>query len=192
MACVSTHTQGAYGFYLPEPLEPHCEHKESCSLRAPLLPMYVRGACTFLIGIDVLNQRPVVRHETRRLPSSPVHGGVMMQRKDVGAGVGRSSKRHVRRRAGEERARSRGQFEEYAAVVGLREVQRRDVRRPLRRRGVLEAVDADFAAVFERRDHVRPRRKERKVPDAFRYLVLLHVLQIGREREHKKIDQKKV
>jgi hypothetical protein len=30
------------------------------------------------------------------------------------------------------------------------------VRRLLRRRGVLEAVDADFAAVFERRDHVRP------------------------------------
>jgi len=91
----------------------------------------------------------------------------MMQRKHVCAGVERRSKRHVRRRTGEERARRRGQLEEHAVVVGRREMQRRDVRRPLQRRGVPEAVDADFAAVFERRNHVRPWRKERKVPNAF-------------------------
>ena len=96
----------------------------------------------------------------------------MVQRKDVHAGIGRNSKWRIRRRTGEERARRRGQLEERAVVVGLREVQRRDVHRPLRRRGVPEAVNADFAAVFERRDHVRPRRKERKVPNAFERLVL--------------------
>jgi len=108
-----------------------------------------------------------------------------MQRKHVCAGVARRSKRHVRRRTGEERARRRGQLEEHAVVVGLREVQRRDVHRPLRRRGVPETVDADFTAVFERRDHVRPRRKERKVPNPIRRLGLLNVLHvyiyIGRE-----------
>jgi len=60
-------------------------------------------------------------------------------------------------------------------VVGLREVQRRDVGRPLRRRGVPEAVDADFAAVFERHDHVGPRRKEGKVPNAARRHVILNL-----------------
>jgi len=91
----------------------------------------------------------------------------VVQRKDVHAGVARSSKWGVHGRTGEERGRRRGQLEEHAVVVGWREMQRRDVRRPLQRRGVPETVDADFAAIFERRDHVRPRRKERKVPNAF-------------------------
>ena len=59
--------------------------------------------------------------------------------------------------------------------MGLREVQRRDVGRLLWRRGVPEAVDADFAAVFERRDHVGPRLKEGKVPNTARRLVNLNL-----------------
>ena len=103
-----------------------------------------------------------------------------MQRKHVRPRVARRSKGHVRRRTGEERARRRGQLEEDAVVVGLREVQRRDMHRPLRRRGIPEAVDADFATVLERRDHVRPRRKKRKVPNPIRRLGLLNVLYICR------------
>jgi len=104
-----------------------------------------------------------------------VRRGVMMQRKQVRAGVARSSKWQVCRRTGEERARRRGQLEGYAVVVRQREVQRRDVGRPLRRRGVPEAVDPHFAAVFECCDHIRPRRKEQKVSNAFWHLVLLNV-----------------
>ena len=162
--------------YLPKPLESHREHEEPRSLRTPFFPRHVRGAHFISITIDVLSQRPVMHHETRRLPSSPVRRGVMMQRKHMCARIGGGSKWHVRRRTGEEWARRRGQLEEHAVVVGLREVQRRDVGRPLRRRGVPEAVDADFAAVLERRDHVRPRRKERKVPNAFGHMGLSNVL----------------
>jgi len=100
-----------------------------------------------------------------------------MQRKHMRPGFASSSKWHVRGRTGEERARRRVQLEEHAVVVGLREVQRRDVRRPLRRRGVPEAVDPDFSAIFERRDHVGPRRMERKVPNPVQRLVIwnLHI-----------------
>jgi len=87
----------------------------------------------------------------------------MMQRKQARAGVARSSKWQVCRRTSEKRARRRGQLEEHAVVVRQREVQRRDVRRPLRRRGVPGDVDSDFAAVFDCCDHVRSRRKGRKV-----------------------------
>ena len=89
--------------------------------------------------------------------------GVMMQRKQVRAGVARSSKWQVCRRTGEKWTRRRGQLEEHTVVVRQREVQRRDMRRPLRKRGVPGDVDSDFAAVFECCDHVRSRQKGRKV-----------------------------
>ena len=163
-------------YYVPEPLESHREHEESRCLWTPLFPSHVRGTHFLSIRVDVLNQRPIEHHETRRLPSSPVRHGVMMQRKHVRASVARSSKRHVCRRLGKERARRRGKLEEHAVVVRQREVQRRDVRRPLGRGSASEAVDPNLAAVFERRDHVRPRRKKRKVPNPVGRLGLLNVL----------------
>ena len=165
-----------YHSYLPEPLESHREHKEARSLWTPFLPRHVRSADVLLVGIDILNQRPVVHHEACRLPSSPVCHRVMMQRKDMYAGVARGSKWHVSRRAGEEWARRRRQLEEHAMIVRRREVQRRDVRRPLGRQASPKLVNADLAAVLERRNYVRPRGKERKVPDAFGSLVLLNEL----------------
>jgi len=173
---ISMRIQGAYNdYYLPEPLESHREHEEPCSLWASLLPRHVGSTHFLSIPIDVPNQRVVMHHETRRLPSSPVRCGVMAERKHVRPGVASSRKWHVRRRTGAEWAHRRGQLEEHAVVVGLREAQLRDVGRPLRRRGVPEAVDADFTAVFERRGHVGPRRKEGKVPNATRCLVILNL-----------------
>jgi len=91
----------------------------------------------------------------------------MVQRKAVHAGIARSSKWRIRRRTGKEWARHHGQLEEHAVTVGLREVQRRDVRRPLRRRSIPKAVDADFATIFEHHDGIYLRRKEGKVPNVF-------------------------
>jgi len=61
-------------------------------------------------------------------------------------------------------------------VAGLGKVQHRNMHRLLRRQGVPEAVDVDFATVFEHRDYVHPQRKEWKVPNASGHLVLLNVL----------------
>jgi len=57
---------------------------------------------------------------------------------------------------------------------GVEEVQRRDIGWPLRRLRVPEAVDPEFAAVFERFDHVGPQRK--KSPNEVRRLVILNIL----------------
>ena len=90
---ISMRIQGAYNdYYLSEPLESHREHEEPCSLRAPLLPRHVGSTHFLSIPIDVPNQRVVMHHETRRLPSSPVRCGVMTERKHVRPGVASSSK----------------------------------------------------------------------------------------------------
>jgi hypothetical protein len=98
-----------------------------------------------------------MHYEACRLPSSPMHRQVMVQRKDVDADVARGSKWHIIRWAGEERARRRSQLEEHAAVERQWEVQRRDVRRTLGGRASPKLVDANLAAVLECRDHVCPR-----------------------------------
>ena len=115
-------------------------------------------------------------YQACRLPSPPVHRKVMVQRKDVYADVARGRKWHVSGRAGEERTRRRSQLEEYAVVARQWEVQRRDVRRTLGRRPGPKLVNTDLATVLERRDDVRPRGKERKVPNAFGGLVFLNEL----------------
>jgi len=59
--------------------------------------------------------------------------------------------------------------------VGQREGQGRVGSWPLRRQGVPEAVDADFAFVLARRDHVGPRRKEGNLPNVVWRLVVLNL-----------------
>ena len=132
-AAVSMHTQRAYICYLLKQLESHCKDKEPCSLRAPLLPTHVCSAHFLLIGIDVLNQCLVVHHETRQLPSCLAHCEVIVQCKAMHTGIAHSSKWCIRRWTGKERARHHGQLKEHMVTVGLREVQRCNMHRPLRR-----------------------------------------------------------
>ena len=174
----------------PEPLESIREYKEARAVRTPLLPRHVcsssggggGGAGRFLIVcFHVLHQRATVHHEARGLPVVPLRRRVVVEGKDVHACGARCRERRVGRRAREERARSRRELEQDAMAQRRGQVQRGHVRRPPGRRRsaasrAAKAVDANLAAIFERRDHVRARRKERKVPDAFWRLGLLNKL----------------